>query len=149
MIQRKQTLFLLLSVLVFIATYYFPFGKFGGNELHSYSVLDSTGAVNDQIQNYYFALPLSIAATLTLVSIFLYGNLKRQMTVVRFSFILFTLSVVLLAFYIRSAASIFSGESFAPGISFYLPFVSSFLNMYALRLMRKDEKLIKSVDRIR
>jgi phosphatidylserine synthase len=149
MIQRKQSIFLLLSVLVFIATYYFSFGSFGNNTLATYRVSDASGAEVSNINTYFFGVPFSLAATLTLVSMFMYKSLQRQMAMIRFTFILFTISAVLLVFYIRSASVVLNGENFTPGISFFLLFVCIFLNMYALRLIRKDDKLLKSVDRIR
>lgn len=149
MIQRKQTLFLALSVLMFTLSYYFSFGNFGSNMLATYHAEDATGAHIPNISTYLFGIPFSLAATLTLVSVFMYKNLQRQMAVIRFSFILFTASAVLLVFYIRSASATFSEEKFTPGVSFFLLFGCIFLNMYALRLIRKDDKLLKSVDRIR
>lgn len=149
MIQRKQSLLLLLSVLLFISTYYFPFGNFNENALHSYKVLNAEGVEVEGINHYFFAIPLSIAATITMLSIFLYSNRQRQMNIVRITFILFAASFVLMALYIADTGKQFSGLEFKIGPSFFFPFASFFLNMLALRLIRKDDKRIKSVDRIR
>lgn len=149
MLQRKQTLFLLLSVILYSITYYFPYGQYGSNLLLSYRAVDSNNTMISGISTYYFAIPLSIAATITLISIFLYGNRQRQMGTVRLTFIFFAVSFVLLSLYMMKAQNAFPDESIKPGISFFLPFGSFFLNMFALRAIRKDDQLVKSVDRIR
>jgi len=146
MLQRKQSLFLAVSVILFVITYYFPFGKFADAEMQSYHLVVA-GNELPSVSTYYFAVPLSIAATLTLISIFLYGNRQRQMMLVRLTFIFFAVSFALLALYTMDAQKQFSGFSF--GLSFFLPFISFFLNMLALRAIRSDEKLVRSVDRIR
>jgi hypothetical protein len=149
MIQRIQSVFLLLSVVLFTATYYFPFGTFDEISLHSYGALDGNGIPIPEIQHYFFAIPMSLAALFSLGAIFLYGNRQRQMAIIRFTFILFALSFVLLAFYIANAGNTMEDRSFAFGSSFFLPFISFFLNMLAVRAIKKDEQLVKSVDRIR
>lgn len=149
MIQRKQTLFLLLSVLLFAATYYFPFGQFNGNTLHNYQTLAGDGTAVSGIQNYYFSIALSVAALITLISIFLYSNRPRQMAILRLSFIFFAAGFALLAMYIMNAGEAFAGTTFEFGVSFFLPFAALFLNLLALRAIRKDENKVRSMDRIR
>jgi hypothetical protein len=149
MIQRKQTIFLLISVVLFALTFLFPFGKIGDIELHNYAAVDPTGVKTEGISHYFFSVCLSVAAIISLISIFLYKNRHQQMTVLRLSFIFFAASFALLALYIKSATTVINQHAFSFGISFFLPFGSFFMNMFALRGIRKDEQLVKSLDRLR
>jgi hypothetical protein len=149
MIQRKQTLFLAASVILFLSTFAFPFGTIGMHELHNYKVISSDGSSVPGISTYYFSIPLAVASIISAYAIFLFSNRKRQMAVVRISFIFYAASFALLSMYIMSAVAVIGGDIFHFGISFFLPFIAFFCNMIALRGIRKDEQLVKSLDRLR
>lgn len=149
MIQRKQTLFLAISVLLFLSTFAFPFGTIGLNELHNYKVMGADGTAVDGISTYYFSIPLAIASIISAYAIFLYANRSIQMAVVRLTFIFYAASFALMSMYILDAVKVLPNETFALGISFFLPFAAFFCNLIALRGIKKDEQLVKSLDRIR
>jgi hypothetical protein len=149
MIQRKQTLFLAASVILFLSTFAFPFGTIGSYELHNYKVISIHGGDLQEISTYYFSIPLAIASIFSAFAIFLYSNRMRQMAVVRISFIFYAASFALMSLYIMNAVKVIGGESFQLGVSFFLPFAAFFCNMIALRGIRKDEQLVKSLDRLR
>lgn len=149
MIQRKQTLFLAASVLLFLSTFAFPFGTIGSNELHNYKVISTDGTDVSGISTYYFSIPLAIASIISAYAIFLYSNRRRQMAVVRISFIFYAASFALMSLYILNAVKALGGDTFQWGVSFFLPFAAFFSNMIALRGINKDEQLVKSLDRLR
>lgn len=150
MIQRIQSLYLFLSVLLFSATYYFPFVSSNLFEIRSYGVTALNDRTNLEVSTYYFIIPMALAATISLVAIFLYKNRQRQMAVLRTTFILYAISFALLALCIKDSQQFLtSTDEISLGFSFFAPFVSLLLNLLALRAIRKDEKLVKSVDRIR
>lgn len=149
MIQRKQTIFLAASVVLFLSTFGFPFGTIGANELHNYKVIAADGTGVAGINTYYFSIPLAIASLISAYAIFLYNNRQRQMATVRITFIFYAASFALMSMYILDAVKVLNSDSFALGISFFLPFGSFFCNLIALRGIRKDEQLIKSLDRLR
>jgi glucan phosphoethanolaminetransferase (alkaline phosphatase superfamily) len=149
MIQRKQTLFLAISVVLFLSTFAFPFGTIGSNELHNYKVINTEGAAVEGISTYYFSIPLAIASILSAYAIFIYSNRLRQMAVVRMTFIFYAASFALMSLYIMDAVQVINSEPFSLGVSFFLPFAAFFSNLIALRGIKKDEQLVKSLDRIR
>lgn len=149
MIQRKQTLFLIASVLLFLTTFGFPFGTLGSYELHNYKVIAADGSAVEGVSTYYFSIPLAIATLISAYSIFLYGNRQRQMAVVSISFIFYSISIALMSLYLMSASRIIAESELSLGISFFLPIAAFFSNLIALRAISKDEQLVKSVDRIR
>jgi hypothetical protein len=149
MIQRKQSLFLIASVLLFLSTFGFPFGTIGSFELHNYKVIAADGTAVEGVSTYYFSIPLAIASLISAYAIFLFGSRQRQMAVVRISFIFYAISFALMSLYMMSAAKVITEASLHLGVSFFLPFAAFFSNLIALRAIRKDEQLVKSVDRIR
>jgi hypothetical protein len=130
-------------------TFAFPFGNIGDIELHNYAAVNAEGVKTEGISHYFFSACLSVAAIISFISIFLYKNRHQQMSVLRLSFIFFAASFALLALYIKSASTVIQQGAFSFGISFFLPFGSFLLNMLALRSIRKDEQLVKSLDRLR
>jgi len=148
MIQRKQTLFLAASALLFLSTFAFPFGTIGNHELHNYKVIAADGTNMSGISTYYFSIPLAIASIISVIAIFLYSNRQKQMAVVRISFIFYAASFALMSLYITDAVKTIS-DSFQWGVSFFLPFAAFFCNMIALRGIKRDEQLVKSLDRLR
>ncbi len=149
MIQRKQTLFLAASVILFLSTFGFPFGTIGTHELRNYKVISADGTAVEGINTYYFSIPLAIASLISAYAIFLYNNRQRQMAIVRLSFIFYAASFALMSLYIMNAVKVLEGQPFSLGISFFLPFAAFFANLIALRGIKKDEQLIKSLDRLR
>jgi hypothetical protein len=149
MIQRKQTLFLIASVLLFLTTFGFPFGTIGSFELHNYKVIATDGSSVEGVSTYFFSIPLAIASIISAYAIFLFGNRQRQMAVLRISFIFYAIAFALMSLYMMSAAKVITDASLSIGVSFFLPFAAVFSNLIALRAIRKDEQLVKSVDRIR
>jgi len=71
------------------------------------------------------------------------------MAVVRLSFIFYAASFALMSLYILDAVKVLVDAPFSMGVSFFLPFAAFFSNLIALRGIKKDEQLIKSLDRLR
>ena len=149
MLQRKQTIFLAASILLFFASFTQPFGTIGTYELHNYKVIAHDGSEAADISTYYFSIPFAIASIISAIAIFMYSNRQRQMAIVRLSFIFYAASFALMSLYIMDAVKVLTPEPFALGISFFLPFAAFFLNLIALRGIKKDEQLVKSLDRLR
>jgi hypothetical protein len=54
-----------------------------------------------------------------------------------------------MSLYILDAVKVLVDAPFSMGVSFFLPFAAFFSNLIALRGIKKDEQLIKSLDRLR
>ncbi len=151
MIQRIQSVWLLLAAIVMSALFY----------LNVYSVAVPSAVdmppkmVNDylsviSIRNNFLALGLAgVSSLLSLVTIFLFKKRKQQISLTWLNILLcigltFWLYVGLNSFW---SAYPENGGSIAVGL--FLPVVTVFLLLLALRGLRKDEKLIKSLDRLR
>ncbi len=87
------------------------------------------------------------SAILSLASIFMYKNRKSQFILGRLNIIL---NFILLGFFVYQSLSV-SGETAVSekGIGMLLPIVSIVFLALANKAIKKDEDLVKSVDRLR
>jgi len=96
--------------------------------------------------NYVFAAFLA-SALLSIITIFRYKNRKSQFMLGRLNIIL---NFFLLGFFVYQSLNI-SGETAVSekGIGMFLPIVSIVFLALANKAIKKDEDLVKSVDRLR
>jgi drug/metabolite transporter (DMT)-like permease len=139
MIQRIQTVWLSFAAICAVLTYRFPF--YSGNKLP----LDPTGKQNTLVASSNFLILVFTAGLIagTIAIIFMYKNRKQQMWLVAAAVLL---SVINLILYFNEIKKFTSGEmSLGSVFSFAIP-IFLLLAIYGIR---KDEKLIKSLDRLR
>ncbi len=152
MLQRKQSLFMLMAVIAIIASYFFSFGTIHSTEtleIRSYGVKEPGGNYLSTVSSYWLYLPMAINAWLTSWALLRFKDRKRQIFLLRLTFFLFAVSFVLLALYISDAQRSYPDAHISAGPAFIFPPLALVLNWLAARLIRKDEELVRSVDRIR
>lgn len=135
MIQRIQSVFLFLAAIV-------------SGVLSNVFDLWKSGVEWMQANDYQFIYALFIASgVLALVNIFFFKNRKRQML---FNVINIFMNLVLVGLLVYNLLNL-PGDGFASekGIGLILPLFSIVLLWLANRSIIKDDKLVKSVDRIR
>lgn len=138
MIQRQQTLWLLLSAITSFLTFEFPF--YSGEEMinNSKTYVELDGAST---------LPLLLATGLTiliaLITIFIYKDRKNQ---VRMAIAGIILSLLILLLYFLEIKEFLNGH-FALTSVFALITLIGFI--MAARGIWKDQKLVKSLDKLR
>jgi glucan phosphoethanolaminetransferase (alkaline phosphatase superfamily) len=157
MIQRKQSIYLLLIALITIVlslgdfAFYEEQGKVKGEEgMQTIEIQYDEALLNGETMDYTTMLwfILLVAGGLSLVTIFLFKNRKIQANMVRLILALLVTSLVLMYWYTYAADFIPSGE----GHMNYLalpPFACVVLAILALRGIKSDDALVRSVDRIR
>ncbi len=135
MIQRIQTLWLLLSTVASLASLRFSFFS-GINKDNLFSVLNG-------LSNFVLLIVTVAVAVAAFMGIFLYKKRKLQMQVVVVALLL---QIGIIAYYFIQTQQFKEGNYNLTSIfSFAIPV---FL-LLALLGIRKDEKLIKSMDRLR
>jgi membrane protease YdiL (CAAX protease family) len=136
MIQRIQTIYLLI-VGLFAAL--LPF--------FLYLWLDAEGAKFFAKHDILIISAFAIIAALAVISIFLYKNRKNQFVLNRLNLIL---NLFLLGFFVYRSLNL-SGETAVSekGIGMLIPVFSIVFLVLANRAIKKDEDLVKSVDRLR
>lgn len=139
MIQRKQTLWLLLAGIAAFLTLQFPF--YTGN------IADANNAKTFQELNARFSILILVAtiavAVFSVITIFLYNDRKKQIT---FSSVNLVLSLLTIGLYFWQSQKFVDG---AISLTSVLVFVIPVFIFLAIRGIYKDEKLIRSVDRLR
>ena len=155
MIQRIQTLFLFLVFLIILASFFFPVASFWGD---LYVVKLGVLGVEEQFQydavwpdTILLPVVLGLIGFLSFVTIFLYKRRMVQMRLIRFALLLNIVYLALVFFYyvpeLESITQTNADYITEPGV--YLSIVSVLFLILALRFIRKDEKLIRSADRLR
>ncbi|WP_299226691.1 DUF4293 domain-containing protein [uncultured Psychroserpens sp.] len=136
MLQRIQTVYLLIAT-ISSAGLIFVF--------HLWTNI-SDEPVFAQDDYLYFGLFLG-SALLSLISIFSYKNRKSQFVLGRLNIIL---NFILLGLFVYQSLNI-SGETNVSekGIGILLPILSIVFLVLANKAIKKDEELVKSVDRLR
>ena len=136
MLQRIQTIYLIISILVIGALYlWFPIILNEANEV----IID---------KNEPLVLGLIIGSVvLTLISILNYNKRQLQFVLNRLNIIL---NFVLLGVFVYRSLTL-SGETLVSekGIGVLLPIISIVFLVMANKAIKRDEDLVKSVDRLR
>lgn len=150
MIQRKQTVFLLLAFISTVVCLCLPLGSFEpsgmGVDSIMYNIKISGNGISDFSVCGMFVL-LLLSSVLSLGSIFLYNNRKRQSTLCLWNALLIVVWYACFAFFANKPAD--NGATFHIAFSSCLPFVAIVLIVMAHRGIIHDEKLVRAADRIR
>lgn len=137
MLQRIQTIYLFLA---FVATGILPFF------IPLWTM--SNGKEFLFMQNQVYVVVFGLSTTLTLLSILSYKKRQNQFVYGRLNIIL---NLILLGLFVYRSLNL-SGETLAvseKGIGMFLPIVAIVLLVLANKSIKKDEDLVKSVDRLR
>lgn len=164
MIQRIQTLWLFFVVLLSVATFFFPLAvftfNFKGLEFHElYTFIPSQVSLKSdavvQTTPAYSLIFIQIGVGLiALISIFLFKNRGLQLKVLSSGFLLLAIYVGFLFFLKidgleKEIAELYSKPSLSYGVSSYFPILQLLLLILAQRAIKKDERIVRSSDRLR
>lgn len=138
MIQRQQTLWLLLSGVCSFLTFQFPF--YTGNRMENNM---STFAEMEAGSNFFLLVLTAVLILVALVGIFLFKDRKTQLKVAMAGILL---SAVLLLLYFLQVKN-FEKGNFALTSVFAVAIPIGYI--MAARGIWKDEKLVKSLDKLR
>lgn len=137
MLQRIQTIYLILA---FVATGVLPF------VFPLWIIAD--GKEYYFMHNQLYIVLFGLSTTLSLLSIISYKKRQNQFVMGRLNIIL---NLILLGLFVYRSLNL-SGETPAvseKGIGMFLPIVAIVLLVLANKAIKKDEDLVKSVDRLR
>ena len=149
MIQRIQTVYLLVVAILMVVMMSLPVGSFVAADytatvFNNLSLVAAEGPA-DYAPWAMFAI-LMVSAVVTLGTIFLYKKRMLQIRLTIFNIIL------LLGYYGTLVTFVFmlKGEnSFTPSWTVILPLISIILDWLAIRAIGKDEMLVKAYERLR
>jgi len=153
MLQRIQTLYLLVATILMCLLLFLPYGEIIVNNTGIYKIgaLGVEVPVGDTLviyQTYPVFVISLLSSLLTLLTIFMFKKRILQIRLCVANFVLMLASCGLMFFYIHRAAAHFNAEVYH-GLLMVLPMVAAILLWLAIRAIGKDEALVRSVDRIR
>jgi len=137
MIQRIQTIYLFVAfVVIGILPFFIPLWTMANGSPYYF------------MQNQVYVVVLGLSTTLSLLGIVSYKKRQNQFVIGRLNIIL---NLILLGLFVYRSLNV-SGETLAvseKGIGMFLPIVAIVLLVLANKAIKKDEDLVKSVDRLR
>jgi|TARA_B110000046_G_scaffold169683_1_gene188977 hypothetical protein len=162
MIQRVQSIFLAMAALAMGLMLFFPLWQKASADPQEVATLDAfyltyevlgppTESNQEILKNtFYIALLGSLSAALSLYSISQYKNRLRQIQLGALNSLVIGITLGVLMYFIFKAEILLEPTQQGNYLfGFYLPLASLFCNFAANRFIRKDEKLVKSMNRIR
>ncbi len=156
MIQRIQTLFLILVFASSLAAFFFPIANFLSSpvytiELGVFGIKEYTEYGIVWPNTILLPIVLGLTGLIAFFTIFLYKRRKVHVRLIRFDLLLNIIYLGLIFFYyvpeLETLTQTNADYIREPGI--YLPIVSVVFLILANRFITKDEKLIRSADRLR
>ena len=155
MIQRIQTIFLLLAALC-MAGLFLPIMAFAtvSGDTSSMQVAQQSmmaDGVFDVIDHVILTILAILATLIAIVAIFMYGDRKKQLLFNRIAIVIGLLVVLLGALFFYQDYSLMDNGSYLISIEYgvLLPIIYIVLLLLASRSIRKDDNLVKSMDRLR
>jgi hypothetical protein len=150
MLQRIQTLYLLLVVILMTATLFLPLAGIEAGqeyrELNAFGLIDAT----KQLQPMWGLCALSIVViAVAFVAIFQYKKRIRQIRLCIFNGLIILGFYALLGLQIYWLKQVEGGASISIKLALAFPLISLVLDYLAIRNIGADEVLVRSLDRLR
>lgn len=164
MIQRIQTMFLLIAFIATVLLFFFPVASITEftqvqselletdyYELSAAGFNDPSPGSKPELSSYAF-FPVIVILIMEMIligfTIFQYKNRVYQLKLVKMGVFL---NIVLVAGIFLNYPKLFTDSpiEIEPGIGAYFPLISLIFLVIAYRYILKDEKLVKSADRLR
>jgi drug/metabolite transporter (DMT)-like permease len=154
MIQRIQTVYILIAAILISLIFFFPFTSFVIEQDMSVYHLSIKGLIPDAANSkpLFRVIPLiCLVAAIVIIDILTIGHFKKRMLQIRFCIVNIVLLVGLqgLMFYYANVSAHQLGSHVTYSIVFIFPLVSAILTYLAIRGIAKDEALVRSMDRLR
>ena len=141
MIQRIQTVWLLLVIISASVAFVLPFGT------EFVSAMDTTAVAGEPMTALTNSIVLFIIADIILsafIAIFTFKNRKTQKV---FCILIILMSIVCAEF--MDYTTLFEGENRSLGLGIIAPALSFVFSILAFSGIQKDDKLVKNLDRLR
>ena len=161
MIQRIQSIFLLIAIIVPIVLVFIPLGYVDTNMARyvydSISLKEMVADGTSVIRLYYLAFCLFLTSVLSCIALFSYKNRVKQMQIVSITMIVFLITLLLILWVCPDVVfkKFFSARMedftfmFNKAPLLILIVIEAVCLFFANRFIKKDEELVRSADRLR
>ena len=149
MIQRIQSLFLLLASGAAFGLLAFPFAH--GSKTVAQSAIFGNDMVYGITDHVVLLILFCLAGGLSLLAIFMFNNRSLQIRLSQFSLIANIIGLILAVIIYMQDSPVLqqAGLQEDDGVGLYLPILFIVFIILAMRFIRKDAKLVSSMDRLR
>lgn len=147
MIQRIQTIYLLIAAILMAVTAFSPILSLNeGMTLFSYGIKQA----NEVIKPTWGIVSMAgLSALLSFITIFMFKNRKKQAKMVLISALIVVFYFVTAVVYLASYLNKFTEGINTVMYGIIFPIIALVLLLLAFKGINKDEKLVRSLDRIR
>ncbi len=159
MIQRIQSIYLLIAAIATIILIFIPIGYITTDEyqyiFNSFVVKLNIPETSVYMSTVYIALLLGISVILSIVAIFMYKNRKNQTTIVYANMLIFLITVLVMTYLYPDVIFVRKGlmnpnDLFNFNYWILACMIPAALGLYlANRAIKKDEEKVKAADRLR
>ena len=162
MIQRRQTIFMLLSAIISALLFFMPLISFNANgEVMRFTIFGIENPIDTLTLSQSYTWPLIVLTILMtlapLVTIFLYKKRELQVRLCHLNMLVNIIFIGLVFIYYESdvMSVIFAVENdiYSLDVAYFIgmafPLVNLVLEIFAIRGIKKDIELLKSIDRLR
>ena len=154
MIQRIQTIFLFVVLLALVGFNFFPYWESvprngeASHLLFSYAHVVINGEDASLTIGLYAVVAglTGLAALLAIIEISMFKNRVQQMKLGALNSVIMTIALGFMTYFVLQLQKELSGSF---GIGIFILALAMLANVMARRFINKDEKLVRSVDRIR
>lgn len=151
MIQRIQSLYLLLASVLLVVLYIFPIAVFQ-TESGAYNLF-VCHILNPETGSPFISMvPLAVlpllSAVISLIAVFRFKNRANQMKLCKLIMIILLVTLLVEGIYFVRIGNMLQTMG-QPGFMAIIPLVAFLLVLLAHRSIKKDDLLVKSADRIR
>lgn len=155
MIQRIQTVFLFLAAIFAGLLFFFPIASFDyGTTSMSLTILGVKNQIDAEYFSNMYALPLLVMTILMIIvpiiTVFMFK--KRQLQLKLSSLNVFLNAILcglIFLYYSSNIQKTIAAETISYMFGSYIPLINMVLSVLAMRWIKKDIDLIKSIDRLR
>lgn len=162
MIQRRQTIFMLLSVIITALLFFMPLASFNdGTTVMKFTIFGIQQPIETISLSTAYTWPLVVLTILMtlapFVTIFLYKKRELQVRLCRLTMLVNIIFIGLIFLYyeadIQKIIAAVEGDEYQLYVAYFfgmvIPLVNLILEILAIRGIKKDIDLLKSVDRLR
>lgn len=156
MIQRIQSIFMLLVILLGLAFFFIPILELVEGEtyvMNAYHTSLKTGEGVILIGNMGVGVLEGVIVLIVLVSLFMYKKRQLQVKLGKFTILLIALQIAAIVLYSDAAKETLAVDAKEVSVAFKLgaviPVLSLIFTFLAIRFIKKDDELVRAADRLR
>lgn len=151
MIQRIQSIYLLLATIALAGALFLPTGHFISQEgsACAFKALGVATGEGTLLSTWGLFGLLALSAIITVCTIFLFRNRRLQMRMTVFNSVLLIGYHVAYVIFLSVLKNELQSASFQLGWALCLPLVAIILNGMAFYAIKRDDEMVKAADRIR